>query len=326
MKRKLFALIILYVAWGTTYLAIRYAVETIPPFFMSGMRFLTAGVILYGWRKLAGDPTPTRSQWIQAGIIGLLLLVGGIGGVALAEQYVPSGIAALIVAAAPLWVVLVEFIQPNGNRPTWQPIMAVLAGLAGIAILIGPLSNARAGTGYNITGITILLTASILWSVGSVLSHKVNLPQSPLMGTSVELLAGGAGSLVLAMMLGEWRTLDFQAISTRSLAGLGYVIVVGSLVGFVCYTWLLRVAPTRIVMTYAYVNPLVAVMLGSLVAHETLTPNVLIATPLILAAVVMSHTRGGTRLVNHETKASPRQAAGKEQGLGPIPSRRTTFR
>jgi drug/metabolite transporter (DMT)-like permease len=301
MKSRIWiALFTLYIAWGTTYLAIRYAVETIPPFFMTGTRFLVAGLILYIWRRLAGDPSPTRIQWRSAAIIGGLLLVGGIGGVSLAEKYVPSGIAALIVAATPLWVVIIEALRPGGEHPTWRSLAGVLIGMVGIFILVDPGKSAGRQAGYSLLAVVLILLATLSWSIGSIYSHKAQLPGSPLLGTGMELLAGAAGSYLIGLLLGEARQLDVSAISLRSLSGLGYLILVGSVVGFACYTWLLRVAPTQLVVTYAYVNPLVAVFLGSLIAGEILTPRILIAAPLILAAVGLIHM--------HQSKKEPEQA------------------
>jgi drug/metabolite transporter (DMT)-like permease len=292
MKTRIWlALLTLYIAWGTTYLAIRYAVDTIPPFFMSGTRFLIAGLVLVAWRRLAGDPPPTRLQWRSAAIIGMFLLVGGIGGVTLAEMYVPSGITALLVAATPLWVTLIEVIRTKGNRPAWQSLAGLFIGLLGIFILIDPFSTAGGRAGYSMFGIGLVLLAGLSWSVGSIYSHSAPLPASPLLGSGMELLAGAAGSYMVGLVLGEARQLDLSAISVQSLAGLGYLIVIGSLVGYVCYTWLLRVAPISMVVTYSYVNPLVAVVLGSLLAGEALTNSALVAIPLILVAVGLIHWR-----------------------------------
>lgn len=292
MKSRIWmAMFTLYIAWGTTYLAIRYAVETIPPFFMTGMRFLVAGLVLYIWRRMAGDPAPTHRQWRSASIIGTFLLVGGIGGVTLAEQHVPSGIAALIVAATPLWVVLINAVRRGGERPTWRSIGGVMVGLSGIFILVDPLRLTGNGTGYSLLGVVLVLLAALSWSIGSIFSHTADLPQSPLLGSGMELLAGSAGSFLVGLVTGEGRSLDLSAISLRSLSGLGYLILVGSLIGFVAYTWLLRVAPTSLVVTYALVNPLVAVVVGSLLAGEIVSPRVLVATPLVLVAVGLIQAR-----------------------------------
>jgi len=292
MKTKIWlAMFALYIAWGTTYLAIRFANETIPPFLMTGVRFLLAGLVLYTWRRLAGDPSPTRRQWRSAVIIGSLLLVGGIGGVTLAERYVPSGIAALIIAATPLWVVFIDAFRRGGHRPSWPTIAGVVVGLAGIVILVDPFRSSWQKPDINLIGVALLLLAGLAWAIGSVYSKSADLPRSPLLGTGMELLAGSAGSFVTGLVMGEGRQLDLAAISIRSLAGLGYLTVVGSLIAFVCYTWLLRVAPTNLVMTYAYVNPVVAIILGSLLAHEALSTSIIIAIPLILSAVGLIHRK-----------------------------------
>ena len=313
MKARIWsALFALYIAWGTTYLAIRFANETIPPFFMTGLRFLIAGLVLYIWRRIAGDPAPTRREWRSAGIIGSLLLVGGIGGVSLAEKYVPSGITALIVAATPLWIVIIDAIRRGGKRPTRLTMAGVLVGLAGILILVDPFRASGSQPGISIVGVVIVLIAALSWAIGSVYGRSAKLPESPLLGSGMELLAGSAGSFLVGFLMGEGRQLDVSSISLRSLAGLGYLIIVGSLVGYVCYTWLLRVAPTTQVVTYAYVNPLVAIILGSVLAHEALTPMVIIAIPLILSAVGMIHQREAKEKVMVKVPMAIRVRVGEE--------------
>jgi drug/metabolite transporter (DMT)-like permease len=292
MKSRIWmALITIYLAWGSTYLAIHYAVQSIPPFFMSGTRFLVAGLILYGWRRLAGDPKPSWSQWRSGAILGSLLLVGGIGGVSWAEQYVPSGISALIVAATPLWIVLIEAIRHGGSRPTKLTLTGVLIGLLAMFILIDPWNSIGASHGINLSGVVVLLLAALSWSIGSIYSHTADLPKSSLMGTGVELLAGSVGSYALGLVTGEASQLNLSTITLSSLGGLAFLIVVGSLIGFVCYTWLLQNAPTTLVVTYAYVNPVVAILLGSILASEVLTTGVLLATPLTLFAVVLIQSK-----------------------------------
>jgi len=281
----------IYLAWGSTYLAIHYAVQSIPPFFMTGVRFLVAGLILYIWRRIAGDPAPTRRQWRSGVIIGILLLVGGIGGLTWAEQFVPSGIAALIIAATPLWVVLITAVQRGGSLPTRLTTLGVAIGIVGIFILINPLNSPGMQPGYSIISVAPLLLAALSWAIGSVYSHSADLPGSALLSTGMELLAGSAGSFLIGLLTGEGSRFNLSSISITSLAGLAYLITVGSLVGFVCYTWLLRVAPTTLVVTYAYVNPMVALLLGSLLAQEVLTVRVFWAAPLILLAVVFIQVR-----------------------------------
>jgi drug/metabolite transporter (DMT)-like permease len=292
MKARIWAaLLAIYIAWGSTYLAIHYAIQSIPPFFMTGARFLVAGLILYSWRRLAGDPRPTRLQWRSGVIIGNLLLVGGIGGLAWAEQYVPSGISALIVGATPLWIVLIEAVRRNGSRPTKLTLAGVFIGLAGIIILIDPWKSNGAIQSYNPQGVIILLLSALSWSIGSIYSHTAELPKSSLLGTGMELLAGSMGSFIIGFITGEATELNLELVTLSSMAGLAYLIVVGSLIGFVCYTWLLRNAPTTLVVTYAYVNPLIAIMLGSLFGNEAITPGVLASAPLILIAIVLIQLR-----------------------------------
>jgi len=291
MKTRIWlALIAVYIAWGSTYLAIRFAVETIPPFLMAGFRFLVAGAILYTWRRVAGDPTPTRIQWRSASIVGLLLLLGGNGGVVWAEQRVASGIAALIVGSAPLFMVLIDALRPGGQRPNWQTGSGVLVGFLGIALLIGPSQWTGNGLQLDNIGVLVLLLASILWATGSLYSRNAQLPSSPLLGTGMEMLAGSAGLFILGTLTGEWGRLELTAIAPRSLWGLLYLITFGALVGFAAYTWLLRVAPTPLVATYAYVNPLIAIFLGNLLAKEALTPRLLIAALVIVSAVALINT------------------------------------
>jgi drug/metabolite transporter (DMT)-like permease len=291
MKLRIWlALIAVYITWGSTYLAIRFAVETIPPFLMAGVRFLIAGAILYTWRRLAGDPAPARFHWRSAIIIGLLLLLGGNGGVVWAEQRVASGIAALIVGSAPLFMVLIDALRPGGQRPNWQTGSGVLVGFMGIALLISPSQWTGNGLQMDGPGVVVLLFASLLWAVGSLYNRSAHLPASPLLGTGMEMLAGSAGLFIMGTLTGEWGRLELAAITPRSLWGLLYLITGGALVGFACYTWLLRVAPTPLVATYAYVNPLIAIFLGNLLAKEALTPRLLIAAVVIVSAVALINT------------------------------------
>jgi len=306
------ALLALYLAWGSTYLAIHFAVESIPPFIMTGVRCLVAGAIVYTWRRLAGDPAPTLAQWRSAAVIGSFLLVGGLGSLSWAEQHVPSGIAALVVAATPLWIVLIEAMRPGGNRPTWQTAAGVLIGLVGIAILVGSEKSTSEQASFQLLGVVVLLLSALSWAIGSLYSRGAELPKSTLIGTGMEMLAGSAGLFLAGLVTGEVSRLDLAGISLRSLTGLVYLIVVGSLVGFVCYTWLLRVAPTTLVVTYAYVNPLVAVILGSLLAQEAMTPPVLVATPMILAAVVLIHFKPMKARLNEPTNVYVPAGAGED--------------
>ncbi len=285
------AMISVYIVWGSTYLAIRFAIQTIPPFLMAGLRFLLAGGLLYAWRRLQGDPRPTRLEWRSAAIVGGFLLVGGNGGVVWAEQRVASGIAALLVGSSPLWMVLIDLLRPRKDgsriRLSWMAVVGVLVGFAGIALLAGPSQITGLHGDIDLVGMAVLTLAAFLWAIGSLYSRSAPLPSSPLMGTGLEMLCGGLGLMILGTFTGEWSQLHVMAISTQSLLGLGYLVIFGSLVGFASYTWLLRAAPTTLVSTYAYVNPLVAIFMGNLLAKEPLTPRVLLSAAIIIGAVAL---------------------------------------
>jgi drug/metabolite transporter (DMT)-like permease len=281
------ALIAVYIVWGSTYLAIRFVVETMPPFLAAGFRFLIAGGVLYIFTRLRGDKAPLRLEWRSAAIVGFFLLVGGNGAVMWAEQRVASGIAALMIASVPLWIALLDAIRPGGRRPDRWVIVSVLAGFAGIIILIGPAQFIGSEDRVDLVGMAVLLFAAFSWAIGSLYNRGANLPASPLLGTGMEMLAGGLGLLILGTVVGEWSQMEFAEFSTNSLLGFAYLVVFGSWVGFASYIWLLRVAPITLVSTYAYVNPLVAILLGSLLAGEALTTRVMLAALFILGSVVV---------------------------------------
>ena len=290
------AMLAIYIVWGSTYLAIRFAIETLPPFLMASTRFLTAGSILYIFRRLRGDPAPARIEWRSAAIVGVLLLVGGNGGVVWAEQFVESGVAALLVGSAPLWMVVLDALLPGqahlarrstDRRSRWLSTAGVVFGFLGIGLLVSPSSLTGLAGQVDPLGAVVLTAAAFSWASGSLYSRGARLPSSPLLGTGMEMLAGGAGLLLLGTVTGEWARVDLQGVTVRSMVSLGYLILFGSLVGFAAYTWLLRVAPTAMVSTYAYVNPLVAILLGNLLAQEPLSARVLIATAVILGAVAI---------------------------------------
>ncbi len=288
MKTKTWlALLSLYIVWGSTYLAIRFTVETIPPFLSSGMRFLVSGIILLIWRRAAGDAMPTKRQWRSTAIIGTLLLLGGNGLLAFAEQFVPSGIASLIIGSVPMWLVLIEALRPAGVKPNWLTILGLLIGFGGIFLLIGPANLIGDSHALNPLGIGALLLAAFLWSVGSIYSRSADLPPSSLMATGAEMLAGSVVIFAFSGLVGEWNGFDITAVSTRSWLGLTYLIAVGSLIGFVSYIWLLKHAPVSLVATYAYVNPLVAIFLGALFANEIINARILVAGLVIIGSVVL---------------------------------------
>ncbi len=281
------ALLAVYIVWGSTYLAIRFAIESIPPFLMASLRFLIAGGVLYLLRRARGDAAPSRLEWRSAAVVGLFLLLGGNGGVVWAEQRVPSGLAALIVGTVPLWMVLIEALRPGGRRPGWQSAVGVVIGFVGIAFLIGPVQLAGHASNVDPISSTVLVVAALAWAIGSLYSRKAPLPASPLLGTGMEMLAGGLGLLVAAVASGELGQVNLAFISARSLLGFAFLVTFGSWVGFGAYTWLLRVAPTSLVSTSAYVNPVVAVFLGFLLGGEALSARTLVSAAIIVAAVAI---------------------------------------
>ena len=296
------ALIALYIVWGSTYLGIKFAIETIPPFFHAAVRFLISGTILVVWQKSAGLPMPTRKQWISSAIVGTMLLLGGNGLVAWAEQFIPSGIAALIIGSSPMFLVMAEAIRPGGVKPNWQAIVGILIGFVGIFILVGPSNISGSTTKLNPLGVIALLSACLLWASGSIFSKNADMPKSSLMSTGAQMLAGSVSLMIMSLLTGELSKWDPSGVSMHSIYGLLYLIFVGSLVGFVSYGWLLQNAPISLVATYAYVNPIVAVILGSLFAAEKLEPHIWLATAIIIGSVIFINGKSKPKVKN-EAKA-----------------------
>ncbi len=287
MKSKIWlALLALYIVWGSTYLGIKFAIETIPPFFHAGVRFLASGLILVIWQRSAGNSMPTRKQWISTGIIGTLLLLGGNGLVAWAEQTIPSGIAALIIASVPMFLMIGEAIRPNGVKPNWQGIVGLLIGFVGIFILVGPSEISGSAMKLNPLGVAALLSACLFWATGSIYSKTADLPKSSLMNTGAQMLVGSISLFIVSGLSGELNGWNIAEVSSRSIYGLLYLTFVGSLVGFASYGWLLQNAPISLVSTYAYVNPIVAVLLGVWLADEVLEPRIWLATAIIIGSVI----------------------------------------
>lgn len=267
-----------WLIWGSTYLAIAWVLEALPPFLMAGARFVVAGLVLLAWRRLRGEPLPVASEWRAAAITGCLMLVGGNGGVCWAEQWLPSGLVALIVASVPAWMVLFDWARRDGTKPSRATLAGLVLGFAGVALLVAP----REG-GHPLVGLVVVV-GSACWALGSILARRGGLPRSPLMATGAQMLAGGAGLLLAGLLGGETSRVALDAVTPRAALSLGYLVVFGSLIAFSCYAWLLRVSTPSKVSTYAYVNPVVAVMLGTF-AGEALHPRMLAAGALIVAGV-----------------------------------------
>ena len=287
MKTKLWtALLALYIVWGSTYLAIRFAVETLPPFLHASIRFLISGAILYIWRRAAGDDKPTKNNWASVAIVGTLLLLGGNGLVALAEKTVPSGIAALMISTSPFWLVFFESMRTSGTKPNWQSVLGLVIGFSGVFLLIGPAEITGSEQAFDTLGIILLLCAPVLWSLGSIYARGAVMPKSTLMSTGMQMLAGSVSLFIVSVVTGEIHGFSFTDVSMRSWWGLIYLITFGSLVGFVAFGWLLHNAPVSLMSTYAYVNPVVAVFLGWLFAGEELNARIALATAIIIGSVI----------------------------------------
>lgn len=299
------AMLILYLVWGSTYLFIAISVQTIPPFVMASVRFLISGGILLGWialRQRGALRSLTRRELRDSAIVGALLLGGGMGLVAWGELTAPSSIAALLIAMMPVWVALLGRIF-LGERLPWITAAGIALGFAGVVILVWPGDLSTAGAEPAAIGALIL--SPICWATGSLYAaHRARLPRNPSLATSLQMLFGSLTLAVMALLTGELVGFDPASISTASAISFVYLTLVGSLIAYSAFVWLLRVAPLPLVATYAYVNPAVAVVLGALVLDETLTPRALLAGGIIVAAVaIIVTTRGrlrGRRIVHHD--------------------------
>lgn len=282
-----------YVLWGSTYLAIRYAVESIPPFVMGATRFVIAGWALYLFARMRGAARPTRQDIRTAGITGILMLGGGNAAVIWSEQYVASGLVALIVATVPLWIVLIDWLRPGGSRPRTAVGFGVAVGIAGMIILIGP--GALHLDGYRVgASALVLIGGSMSWAIGTLVTRRSARLSSPLVGAALQMLAGAAAMLVMAIAFGEARAFSLAAVTARSLWAMAFLIVFGSLIGFTAYIYLLGVVSATKAATYAYVNPVVALALGWAFANEPIGIRSVIAAAVILAGVaIITITQSG---------------------------------
>lgn len=284
--RVLLAFTAVYIIWGSTYLAIRYAVAAIPPFLMSGARFLVSGLLLFTWARLRGAATPRPAQWRDAAIAGILMLCCGNGAVSWAEQRVPSGLAALLVAVVPVWMVLIDWLRPGGKRPRAAVLTGIVLGFVGLIILVGGGSSAGAADA-DLSAALILIVASAAWAAGSIFNRVADRPESAALSTGIQMLGGSLGLIVVGLARGELAQVHLSQVTIPAWAGWIYLVTFGSLIGFTAYIFLLKAVSPAKASTYAYVNPLVAVFLGWAIAGESVTGRTLGAAAVILAGVAM---------------------------------------
>jgi len=287
--KTLLAFAIIYFVWGSTFLAIRVGVREVPPFLLAAMRFLAAGLVLYGWMIAKGEPSPSRPQWMSASFIAILIFVLDYGLLFWAEQRVPSGIAAVMLATIPVFMALSEIIFLRTQRLTLRLAVALLIGIGGVAVLVGRSLN-LGGAPVDRAGAVALIVAAISWSVSAVLTRKLPLPPSKVMSSGAQMLAGGVFLALTAAALGEFRNFHPSTVSLGAWLSLLYLIVAGSIIGFTAYVWLIHhESPTK-VGTYAYVNPVVAVLVGYFLGGEGLGLRTILGTLFVLISVLVITT------------------------------------
>ncbi|MCV0402771.1 MAG: EamA family transporter [Chloroflexi bacterium] len=319
------ALLVVYVVWGSTYFAIAVVIETLPPLLSAGLRFSVAGAVMLGALLLAARvrhermvlERPSLAHWRSAFIVGALLLLGGNGGVVLAEQYIPSGTAAVLIATVPIWLAVFDALLMR-RRPGALVITGLVAGIIGVAILVAPVEGIES---LDPLGVGLVIAAAMSWAIGSLYARRAPLPRSQLLGTGMEMLAGGIVILIAGTLMGELGRADVSTFSLRSVIALGYLIVFGSLAAFTAYTWLLAHVPVSTVGTYAYVNPIVAVALGAVFLSEPITLPRIAATVVIIGAVV-AMVSGRPRQVE-ESGPAPEAATLEPADGGTDPARST---
>jgi drug/metabolite transporter (DMT)-like permease len=283
--RLLLAFFLIYFIWGSTYLAIRFAIETMPPFLMAGTRFFAAGLLMFGFLRLKGVASPDRWQWLHLSVIGTFLFLGGNGLVVWAEQYITSGLAALLVSTLPLWLILLDWLWAKGPPPTRMAMVGISLGIVGTVLLVDPARIV--GSSVHLPGAAMVVLASLLWAVGSIYSKKIRQPASIFMSAACQMIGGGSSLLFVSLLLGEPAQFDPAAVSAVSVAGFLYLLVFGSMVAISAYVWLLQNASASRVSTYAFVNPAVAIFLGWLLADEEINLHIMLGAGIILAGVFL---------------------------------------
>ena len=295
-----------YILWGSTYLAMRVGIETIPPLMLAGLRHFTVGLVLYPILRWKTGVRPTATHWKTAAVTGVLLMFVGNGSVCWAEQVVPSGITGLLVAMVSLWLVILDWLRPGGHRPVPKVLLGLLLGFGGMALLVGP-AHLGGSERVDLRGVAVLVVGCFAWACGSLYSKHGGMPSSPLLGVAMQGLVGGTVLLVAGILSGEFHRFHFAAVTWRSWLALGYLIVFGSCIGFTSYLYILKKSTAARVATYALVNPVVALFLGWLVADETISLRTVAAAIVILTAVVL-------------VIIAPHPAPAHKEDLEPVPA------
>jgi drug/metabolite transporter (DMT)-like permease len=305
--KLLLAFAIIYLVWGSTFLAIRIGVREVPPFLLAGIRFFVAGSVLFLWMRVKRTPLPTRREWLSAALVAVLIFVGDYGLVFWAERRVPSGLTAVMLATIPLFMALSEIIFLRTQRLTARLALALLVGLGGVAVLVSR-SLGLAEEPINSHGAIALVIAACSWSSAAVLLRKLPLPASKPMSSAAQMLVGGVWLTIVSAVLGEFRGFDFRVVSRGAWFALAYLIVAGSIIAYTAYVWLLHhESPTK-VGTYAYVNPVVAVVLGYFLAGESVGPRTLLGTLLVLVSVIVITTTPAKKPVPARLEEAPQPA------------------
>lgn len=283
--KLILAFSLIYFIWGSTYLGIRYAIETMPPFLMASARFLIAGCLMYTFLRFKGAPNPSIKQWCNLGVVGVFMLLGGNGFVAWAEQYISSGLAALLVSLLPLWLIALDWLWIDGPRPTWQAMLGIAFGIFGVALIVDP--TRIMGSSVHLAGAGMVILASLLWAIGSIYSKKFKHPKSIFMSAACQMIVGGVSLLITSVLLGEPTGFTLASVSAISFFSFCYLTIAGSMIAITAYAWLLQNASATSVSTYALVNPAVAIFLGWLIADEALTPPIMLGAFIILLGVFL---------------------------------------
>lgn len=309
-----------YIFWGSTYLAIKYAIETLPPFLMAGTRFVIAGGILLLIARFSKDyETPKAAHWKTSFIVGTLLLLFGNGGVVFAEKYISSSLAALLVATEPFWVVLLSWLWLGKSRPNIKVVGGLVLGFVGVYLLIGgqPAHETESGSSMQFLSAVAIIIAAMAWATGSIYGLRAPVPKSAIQTSGMQMFAGGIVLFVVSLVSGEMFRFDVSQVSGNSIFGLIYLIIFGSLIGFTAYSWLLKNAQPTMISTYAYINPVVAVFLGWMIANETFTTQMLIGAGIIVGSVALITSK------ESETPKEPEIEFDEETSKGEVNNCRT---